>query len=338
MATGTKRLLDIDGRRLEVNIPAGVADGQRIRFSKVAAGHDAYIKVKVKAHPVFTRNGANLERELPVTLREALLGSEVPVTTLTGRVLLRIPPETQNGKPFRLKGQGLPHFRKEGRGDMYVKVRLVLPTNLTDRRKAGRRPLPRPSPATRPTTARKRTHHEMKLDRYTEKAQEAILAAQRLATEADSPVLDAEHILAALLQDPEGVPAATLRALGADPAQVEVELAAVLSRRARIAGGQMSIDARARQLLEHAENEARRLGDEYVSTEHLLIAAAEVGRRRAAHPRERRSRPRADPDGADQGPRQPARDVAEPRGHLPGAREVRPRPDRATRARASSTR
>jgi ATP-dependent Clp protease ATP-binding subunit ClpB len=117
----------------------------------------------------------------------------------------------------------------------------------------------------------------MKLDRYTEKAQEAIVAAQRLATQADSPVLDAEHILAALLQDPEGVPAATLRALGADPAQVEVELAAVLSRRARIAGGQMSIDARARQLLEHAENEARRLGDEYVSTEHLLIAAAESG-------------------------------------------------------------
>ena len=131
VATGTKRLLDIDGRRLEVNIPAGVADGQRIRFSKVAAGHDAYIKVKVKPHPVFTRNGANLERELPVTLREALLGSEVPVATLTGRVLLRIPPETQNGKAFRLKGQGLPHFRKEGRGDMYVKVRLVLPTNLT---------------------------------------------------------------------------------------------------------------------------------------------------------------------------------------------------------------
>ena len=117
----------------------------------------------------------------------------------------------------------------------------------------------------------------MKLDRYTEKAQEAILAAQRLATEADSPVLDAEHILTALLQDPEGVPAATLRALGADPAQVEVELAAVLSRRARIAGGQMSIDPRARQLLEHAENEARRLGDEYVSTEHLLIAAAQSG-------------------------------------------------------------
>jgi ATP-dependent Clp protease ATP-binding subunit ClpB len=117
----------------------------------------------------------------------------------------------------------------------------------------------------------------MKLDRYTEKAQEAIIAAQRLATDADSPVLDAEHILAALLQDPEGVAAMTLRQLGADPAQVGVEVAAVLARRARVEGGSQSLDPRARQLIERAEDEARRLQDEYVSTEHLLIAAAEAG-------------------------------------------------------------
>ena len=80
----------------------------------------------------------------------------------------------------------------------------------------------------------------MKLDRYTQKAQEAILAAQQLATRADSPVLDAEHILAALLEDPEGIPAVTLRQLGADPARVAVELGAVLSRRARVQGGQLS--------------------------------------------------------------------------------------------------
>ena len=117
----------------------------------------------------------------------------------------------------------------------------------------------------------------MKLDRYTEKAQEAILAAQRLATEADSPILDAEHILAALLSDAEGIPALTLRQLGADPAQVNVELAAVLARRAKIEGGQMALDARAKQLVERAEDEARRLQDEFVSTEHLLLAAADSG-------------------------------------------------------------
>jgi ATP-dependent Clp protease ATP-binding subunit ClpB len=117
----------------------------------------------------------------------------------------------------------------------------------------------------------------VKLDRYTEKAQAAIVAAQRLATDADSPVLDAEHVLAALLADDEGIPALTLRALGADPAQVRMDVAAVLSRRARIEGGSLSLDARARQLFERAEDEAQRLNDDYVSTEHLLLAAAEAG-------------------------------------------------------------
>ncbi len=115
----------------------------------------------------------------------------------------------------------------------------------------------------------------MKLDRYTEKAQEAIVGAQRLATDAQSPVLDAEHILAALLQDPEGIPATTLTQLGADPAHINVELSAVLARRAKIQGGQLSLDPRASQLIQRAEDEAKRLGDEYVSTEHLLLAAAE---------------------------------------------------------------
>src|SRR5688500_1920328 len=117
----------------------------------------------------------------------------------------------------------------------------------------------------------------MKLDRYTEKAQHAIVAAQRLATDADSPVLDAEHILAALLDDAEGIPAATLRALNADPAQVGVEIAAALSHRAKVAGGSMSLDPRAQELIRNAEDEAKRLQDEYVSTEHLLLAAAKAG-------------------------------------------------------------
>ena len=117
----------------------------------------------------------------------------------------------------------------------------------------------------------------MNLTRYTQKAQEAILGAQRIATDAQSPVLDAEHLLAALLEDDEGTPAATLRRLGADVGALRVELAAALGRRARIAGGQLSLDPRARQMLERAEDEAKRLQDEYVSTEHLFLAAAEAG-------------------------------------------------------------
>ena len=131
VASGTKRLLDVDGRRIEVTIPKGVAEGQRIKFSGVAAGADAYVKVSISAHPMFTRDGANLTREVPVTLREALLGGETTVKTLTGKVLLRIPPGTQTGRTFRLAGQGLPHFRKDGRGDLFVKVRVVLPTDLS---------------------------------------------------------------------------------------------------------------------------------------------------------------------------------------------------------------
>ncbi|TAM57833.1 MAG: type VI secretion system ATPase TssH, partial [Chloroflexota bacterium] len=117
----------------------------------------------------------------------------------------------------------------------------------------------------------------MKLDRYTEKAQETILGAQRLAAEAESPVLDAEHILAALLQDDDGTPAATLRRLGVDVPGLRTEIAAALAHRARVRGSSLSLDKRASQLLERAEDEARRLQDEYVSTEHLLIAAAESG-------------------------------------------------------------
>jgi DnaJ-class molecular chaperone len=133
VATGAKRLLDIDGKRIEVSIPVGVADGQQIRFSRVApGGGDVYLQVRVKPHTMFTRKGADLERELPISLREALLGGEVHLRTLTGRVALTVPPETQNGRTFRLKGKGLPRFRAEGHGDLYVKARVVLPTNLSD--------------------------------------------------------------------------------------------------------------------------------------------------------------------------------------------------------------
>ena len=117
----------------------------------------------------------------------------------------------------------------------------------------------------------------MKLDRYTEKAQEAILAAQRLAEELQSPVLDAEHLLDALIEPDDGVPAETLRRIGVDLKAFRDELAGILSRRAKIQGGSLSLDPRAKRAMELAEEEAKRLGDEYVSTEHLLLAVAEVG-------------------------------------------------------------
>jgi curved DNA-binding protein len=136
VARGTKRHIDVGGRRIEVTIPAGVGDGQRIRLTGVGPdGANVYIRVKVAHHPAFSREGVNLSRELPLTLGEALLGAEVPVQTLTGRVLLRIPPETQNGRVFKLTGQGLPHFRKEGRGDLMVRTKVILPKGLSEEAK-----------------------------------------------------------------------------------------------------------------------------------------------------------------------------------------------------------
>jgi ATP-dependent Clp protease ATP-binding subunit ClpB len=117
----------------------------------------------------------------------------------------------------------------------------------------------------------------MQLDRFTQKAQEAIVAAQATAQRLDSPILDAEHILSALLEPDDGVPAETLRRLGVDLPAFRGELAAILARRARIQGGSLTFDPRAKRVIESAEAEARRLGDEYVSTEHLMLGIAEVG-------------------------------------------------------------
>jgi molecular chaperone DnaJ len=88
--------------------------------------------VKLNPHPLYTRRGADLERELPVTLEEALLGAEVPVTTLKGRILLTIPAGTQTGRTFRLTGQGMPRLKGDGTGDLFLKVRVVLPASLGD--------------------------------------------------------------------------------------------------------------------------------------------------------------------------------------------------------------
>jgi curved DNA-binding protein len=125
-------------RRLKVKVPAGVRDGQRIRLagqgapgSGGASAGDLYLRIKVKPHPLYQRDGDDLRMELPVALHEAALGAEVTVPTLKGRVSLRIPPETQNGRTIRLAGQGMP--RTSGAfGDLYVTVKVVLPTKLGD--------------------------------------------------------------------------------------------------------------------------------------------------------------------------------------------------------------
>ncbi len=117
----------------------------------------------------------------------------------------------------------------------------------------------------------------MQLDRFTQKAQEAIIAAQETAQRLQSPILDAEHLLSALVEPDDGIPAETLRRLGVDLPTFRGELAAELAKRARVQGGSLSLDPRAKASIDRAEAEARRLGDEYVSTEHLLLGVSEAG-------------------------------------------------------------
>ncbi len=130
---GTTRLIDVDGKRLEISIPRGADTGTRIRLSgKAPGGGDIHVVVRQQPDPVFKRKGADLEREVALSLGEALLGAEVPVRTPKGRVLLTVPAGSQSGRVFRLTGQGMPRFRTAGHGDLFVKIRVVLPTELSE--------------------------------------------------------------------------------------------------------------------------------------------------------------------------------------------------------------
>jgi len=129
-------------KRLEVKIPAGVDNGSRVRIAgQGAPGYgggasgDLYLLVSVKPHEAFERKGDDLYAEVGVPLTVAVLGGEAQVPTLNGRLVLKIPPETQNGRIFRLKGQGMPHSGDASRGDLFAKVKVVLPTKLSAKEK-----------------------------------------------------------------------------------------------------------------------------------------------------------------------------------------------------------
>ncbi|HFC6393834.1 molecular chaperone DnaJ [Neisseria bacilliformis] len=129
-------------KTVEVNIPAGIDDGQRIRLSgegepgrNGAPSGDLYVVVHIKAHKIFERNGLDLHCELPVSFTVAALGGEVEVPTLEGKVKLTIPKETQTGRRMRVKGKGIKSLRSSATGDLYCHVLVETPVNLTDRQK-----------------------------------------------------------------------------------------------------------------------------------------------------------------------------------------------------------
>lgn len=126
-------------RKLDVNIPAGVRDGSRIRVGGQGGGGaaggargDLFLRVRVGAHPFWERKEDDLHCEVPITFAEAALGAEISVPTRNGNVSMKIPSGTQSGQTFRLSGLGAPRVKVGGNGDQYVKVKVVVPRNLSE--------------------------------------------------------------------------------------------------------------------------------------------------------------------------------------------------------------
>lgn len=126
--------------RVTVPIPAGVDTGAQVRVA--GEGHsgplggrrgDLIVSTRVTPHPFFVRKGDNLHGEVSITVAEAILGARIQVPTLDGDATLVVPPGTQGGQAFRLRGRGLPHAFGEGEGDLYVTVRVKIPTGLDAR-------------------------------------------------------------------------------------------------------------------------------------------------------------------------------------------------------------
>ena len=124
-------------RTIEVNIPTGVRDGSTIRLagqggtgSNGSEPGDLYLHIRLRPHPVFSVKGDDLEVELPITPWEAVLGAKVAAPTIDGKVELTIPPGAKSGQRLRLRGQGL-NKRKGGRGDEYVRLKIVVPKQVS---------------------------------------------------------------------------------------------------------------------------------------------------------------------------------------------------------------
>jgi DnaJ-class molecular chaperone len=131
-------------RSVDVRIPVGVKDGSRVRAAgegeagaSGGASGDLYLRVRLKPHPVFERQGADLHTKVAVPVTTAVLGGEAQVPTITGSVRLKIPETTQSGQVFRLKGHGMPSIGKpDDRGDLYATADVQLPRSLTKDQRA----------------------------------------------------------------------------------------------------------------------------------------------------------------------------------------------------------
>lgn len=129
-------------KKLKVKIPAGVDNGSRLRVSgegeagaKGGPNGDLYVYLYVKPHKFFERDGTTVLCEVPINIVQATLGADIKVPTLDGQVTMKVPEGTQPGKVLRLKGKGIPSLRGGSRGDQLVRIKVVVPTKLSDKQK-----------------------------------------------------------------------------------------------------------------------------------------------------------------------------------------------------------
>ena len=138
-----QQTLTINNKNVRITIPAGVANDQKIKLKGYGApgvnggpDGDLYITFKIANDLQFKRDGNDLYTTLEIDLYTAVLGGEVMVDTLQGKIKIKLPPETQNGDRQRIKGKGFPIYKREGEaGDLYVTYQVKIPTNLTEREK-----------------------------------------------------------------------------------------------------------------------------------------------------------------------------------------------------------
>ncbi len=138
-----KRVIEVNGKKIRITIPAGVEDGQTIKIKGYGGpgvnggpNGDLYITFRIINNTSFKRKGADLYLNYDLDLYPAILGGEVIINTLDGKIKLKVKPETPNGTKVRIKGKGMPIYKQEGKfGDLYVTFNLKIPQNLTDREK-----------------------------------------------------------------------------------------------------------------------------------------------------------------------------------------------------------
>jgi curved DNA-binding protein len=143
VAESHKQTLTVNGKNIRLTIPAGVENGQTIKIAghggpgvNGGPGGDLYITFVIADDPGFKRNGSDLYATTKLDLYTAVLGGEVTINTLNGKVKIKVKPETQNGTKVKLKGKGMPVYKKENVfGDLYVTYDIQVPTNLTDKQK-----------------------------------------------------------------------------------------------------------------------------------------------------------------------------------------------------------